>query len=60
MDSKKISCPNIGCDQKFDYRMQCWRHVKKCSRPPPEKKENHKVRFDVTPDKKFAMLHIIC
>ena len=52
MDSKKINCPNIGCNQKFDYRMQFWRRVKKCSKPPPEKNENHKVRFDVTPDKK--------
>ena len=56
MDSKKISCPNIVCNQKFDYRMQCWRHVKKCSRRPPEKNENHKVRFDVTPDKKFQCI----
>lgn len=52
MSLKKICCPNIGCEEEFEHRMQCWRHEKKCSKPVPEK-ESTKIKYNVTLEKKF-------
>ena len=37
MTLKKIYCPNIGCYEEVEHRMQCWGYKKKCSKPVPEK-----------------------
>ena len=39
-----VSCKNIDCDQKFNWPVQMYRHLKKCKFPPktPESKYQHK------------------
>lgn len=39
-----VSGKNIGCDQKFEWPVQMYRHLKKCKLPPkiPESKYQQK------------------
>ena len=39
-----VSCNNIDCDQKFNWPVQMYRHLKKCKFPPktPESKYQRK------------------
>ena len=51
--SQQYQCPNIGCSERFNYRMQVLRHKVKCSKPVHQQ-EKREPLYDITEDNKYA------